>query len=504
MACAALIVRPGPSLPMRAAACRCRASGAPDRRRRGRASSSRRADRRGRDGPRARGPAPGRAMAPAPSRSAAQDGRRRERPRGSLVAAIAASVSRRGALLSSISQTLSTRSFSRAERSRAAGAAATDAARSARRRRRRRRRRRSHWPRSESGATALAPRGRRAAARPAPAAAARSARCSWCARRAGRTKYAKYEATTGAAQTSSTSDHRQPPARGPVRRRTASVVDGSEWTLKLTSSAESGLGGADESMPDIEEGDAGREGEPLEGVAVVLLHVDGRRRPVARRGRRPARPERPAARPRAAAASSPVSRANEAMSRFCRIGPLAAPANSNSRDGAGATMPSTATMPCGRGRAPAARCAIGEVARRPAALDEHAPEPASSASGVTTKKPTLPSIWRLSRKTVRSASQRPRRPTRRWCCASAAAGDRASDAASSAGSRARASRLACSAIFWCRAIELPEAEPRREGDAGERREQRSRRRRAPALRRRARERADVHEEPAAVTRRRRP
>src|SRR5947209_6040202 len=65
-----------------------------------------------------------------------------------------------------------------------------------------------------------------------------------------------------------------------VRRTTASRVDGSEWTLKLTSSAESGLAGADESMPDIEEGDPGRDGEPLESVAVVLLHVAGRCRPV--------------------------------------------------------------------------------------------------------------------------------------------------------------------------------------------------------------------------------
>src|SRR5436190_14951992 len=65
-----------------------------------------------------------------------------------------------------------------------------------------------------------------------------------------------------------------------VRRSAASFVDGSEWTLKLTSSAESGLAGADESMPDIEEGEGRREGEPLERVAVVLLHVARRRRPV--------------------------------------------------------------------------------------------------------------------------------------------------------------------------------------------------------------------------------
>src|SRR6185436_14535606 len=91
---------------------------------------------------------------------------------------------------------------------------------------------------------------------------------------------------TGAAQTSSTAIISQRPRS--VRRSAASFVDGSEWTLKLTSSAESGLGGADESMPDIEEGDASREGEPLEGIAVVLLHVGGRRRPVAQQavGRR--------------------------------------------------------------------------------------------------------------------------------------------------------------------------------------------------------------------------
>ena len=66
----------------------------------------------------------------------------------------------------------------------------------------------------------------------------------------------------------------------------------------------------------------------------------------------------------------PVSRANEAMSRFCRIGPLAASANSNSRDGAGATIPSTATMPAGVVER-RQRGARGEVARRPAALDQH-------------------------------------------------------------------------------------------------------------------------------------
>jgi hypothetical protein len=33
-----------------------------------------------------------------------------------------------------------------------------------------------------------------------------------------------------------------------------------------------------------------------------------------------------------------------AMSRFCRIGPLAAAVNSNSREGSGATMPATVTV----------------------------------------------------------------------------------------------------------------------------------------------------------------
>jgi hypothetical protein len=134
------------------------------------------------------------------------------------------------------------------------------------------------------------------------------------------------------------------------------------------------------------------------------------------------------------------------MSRFCRIGPLAASANSNSRDGAGATMPSTATMPSG---VVSAGSSVREVKWRAAQprWTSTTPEPGISASGVTTKKPTLPSIWRLSRKTVRSASQRPRRLTRRWCCASAASGERASDGPSSAGSRERASRLVCRAIF---------------------------------------------------------
>src|SRR5437868_15284250 len=85
---------------------------------------------------------------------------------------------------------------------------------------------------------------------------------------------------TGAAQTSRTSTIVQRPRL--VRRSAAAWrVDGSECTLKLTSSVESGLAGADESMPDIEGGDRRRDCEPLDRVAVVPVDVGHRPRPVA-------------------------------------------------------------------------------------------------------------------------------------------------------------------------------------------------------------------------------
>ena len=89
---------------------------------------------------------------------------------------------------------------------------------------------------------------------PASAAAARSARCSWCAP-GPQHEVGEVRGDHRRRADQQHGDH-QPAAALGAAQRAASLVDGSEWTLKLTSSAESGLGGADESMPDIEEGDA--------------------------------------------------------------------------------------------------------------------------------------------------------------------------------------------------------------------------------------------------------
>src|SRR5947207_15613752 len=73
-------------------------------------------------------------------------------------------------------------------------------------------------------------------------------------------------------------------ARNPRRTSSpASAGDGSECTVKA--SGVSGAArdpGADELEPDIQTCHQRTEGEPLEGIAVVLVDVDRRARPVAR------------------------------------------------------------------------------------------------------------------------------------------------------------------------------------------------------------------------------
>ena len=226
-------------------------------------------------------------------------------------------------------------------------------------------------------------------------------------------------------------------------------------------------------MPDIEEGDGRREGEPLERVAVVLLHVDRGRRPVTLEPVGRETLARPAAAPKAAAGRAP---SRERMKR--------------GRDSAGSARwrrrrtRTAATAPGRRclrpRRCPRAwRFAAATRGRRNRAAPSRAgrarpPEPGASASGVTTKKPTLPSICRLSRKTVRSTSQRPRRLTRRWCWR--LGGERRSRQRRRVEHGLARARLEArlQGDLLMRAIELPEAEPGGEGDAGERREQRQR------------------------------
>ncbi len=252
-------------------------------------------------------------------------------------------------------------------------------------------------------------------------------------------------------------------------------------------------------MPDIEEDDARRDGEPLDRVAVVLLDVGRRRRPVANQtvGRGAGlvllhHRERQQVKARLAGERSDVEILPDRPAR--RIGELEQ-ARRRRRDDAG-----DGDEP-GRRRDRRQRGAIGEVARDPAAL-RPAPRPMTppSASGVTTKKPTLPSICRLSRKTVRSSSQRPWRTTRRKCCASAAP--------AIAGERCAIERRLGRACFEARlervllrrAIELPEAEARGEQGRGDGGQQDQRAAPAPAAPGHAGrgDRALAHQEPARV------
>src|SRR5262245_61004096 len=76
---------------------------------------------------------------------------------------------------------------------------------------------------------------------------------------------------TGAAQTSSTRNI----CRRPRLVRSSCAV-GIVCTVRCSGSvAGTGTPGSDELEPDIKEDDEGAEPEPLEGIALVLLHVDG-------------------------------------------------------------------------------------------------------------------------------------------------------------------------------------------------------------------------------------
>ena len=89
-------------------------------------------------------------------------------------------------------------------------------------------------------------------------------------------------------------------------------------------------------MPDIEEGDARRDGEPLERIAVVLLHVGGRRAASARSRPSAAAPARVVLqRPRAAAGRGRSRARTKRCRDFAGSGRCAAAPNSNSRDGDG-------------------------------------------------------------------------------------------------------------------------------------------------------------------------
>src|SRR5258706_15122893 len=86
---------------------------------------------------------------------------------------------------------------------------------------------------------------------------------------------------TGAAHTASTANIFQRPSA--VRRAASASSDGIECTVNR--SGESGAAaesGAEELEPDIQTCHEGTQGEPLEGIAMVLVNVDRGARPLAR------------------------------------------------------------------------------------------------------------------------------------------------------------------------------------------------------------------------------
>src|SRR5687767_14073415 len=94
----------------------------------------------------------------------------------------------------------------------------------------------------------------------------------------------KYEATTGAAQTASTTSILSRPAR--VRRpspSSASCGRGSVCTVRPNGSSNTRELSArgDKLEPDIEDGDQGAQGPPLEGITVMFLDTAGGLRPLA-------------------------------------------------------------------------------------------------------------------------------------------------------------------------------------------------------------------------------
>src|SRR5438046_7117536 len=91
-----------------------------------------------------------------------------------------------------------------------------------------------------------------------------------------------YDARTGAAHTASTANIFQRPSA--VRRSSASS-DGAGIECTVSCSGESGAAaasGAEKLEPDIRSCHQGAQGEPLEGIAIVLVNVDRGARPAAR------------------------------------------------------------------------------------------------------------------------------------------------------------------------------------------------------------------------------
>ena len=211
-------------------------------------------------------------------------------------------------------------------------------------------------------------------------------------------------------------------------------------------------------MPDIQDDDDRGQSEPLEGVAVMLLDVGGQRGRAANESVGGRRPDRPAAPPRAAAGRGPSRGRRRKIEILPDRDRWSRSRTRRASAGAGRPCPRPSTRPGGVATS-ARRRPVGEVARQPAALDEDGTLPSSSAIGVTTTKPTRPSIGRLSRNTVRSGSQRPLSATRGTAASrprrrrGRATGHRA------AASAARVQRCLPLELLR-RAIELPQAHAR--------------------------------------------
>ena len=248
----------------------------------------------------------------------------------------------------------------------------------------------------------------------------------------------------------------------PLRVRRASCCSsgaGIECTVMPSASAWRPASRADELEPDIKTRDEGAEGEPLEGIAVVLGNIEYGRRPVPLQavGRRRRTVElhddqRPQGQPGLAGIGGQVEILPDRAGggRIELIQPCRCPGRCGLR-----------RAPCPRAW-PRPRAGCGLAHR--AATSRAAPAPRRRRELQRRDDEEARASVHLPVVEIDAvcwSSQRPSSTTRRCTCSAAASRDRASCDACSAGKAPRAIRASCSRGLLRRALELPPAQARR-------------------------------------------
>ena len=291
----------------------------------------------------------------------------------------------------------------------------------------------------------------------------------------------------------------QRPARGALARPSATSGNGSECTGSAAQALQrrGGVAGSDESEPDIEPGDqcgdARTIGRHSRGASARRSRGTGHSRTSPSRAAGPSRLQHRQRPQRRARSRGRTARIEILPDRPARRGvELQAVATATGRCGRRPRPQPAGVSTAGRARA---------IARSRAAPSRAAPAPhrgRPSSSGVTTKKPALPSIGRLSRDTVCSAQPSGREATRRDAAAPAPPAARApARPRASGGIARRACRALSASATFCAARSSCQKPRRRRGRSRRARHQhddlrqpaRPRQRRAVALtacRRRAR------------------